>query len=56
MNNLIENLVDASQKIKAAQEEPVKCQWCAAEIPEGFDYCEGTDCEYDDTKWRRWHQ
>ena len=56
MSNLIENLVAASQRIKAEQDKPNKCKWCLSEISHELNHCEGTDCEYEDTKWWRWNQ
>ena len=56
MNNLIENLVAASQRIKAEQDKPNKCEWCLSEISRNLNYCEGTDCQYDGEKWARYNQ
>jgi len=56
MNNLMENLAAASQRIKAEQDKPNKCEWCAAEISHELNYCEGTDCQYDGEKWARYNQ
>jgi len=56
MNNIIDNLVAASERMKLEQEKPNQCEWCLSEISWEFNYCEGTDCQYDDEKLARHNQ